>query len=257
MVTDLEPNAFQALKRWTHADGHAVAIVADVAAALRQLVAHRWDVFAVVLDGEHPAEDLDWWVRTVRDLDEGPRIVPFARCVSMPLLVRAEHCRCPICYRSRRSAMTDSTARADSPCGRGCVRPTPPRRGAPGGRHQDGGQSPAIVDVYRMIARVAPSPATVLLVGQTGTGKEVVARAIHAASPRAAGPFIAVNCAAIPDRLLESELFGHEKGAFTGAVSRRTGRFEMAVGGTLFLDEIADMSVALQAKILRGIRNGR
>jgi DNA-binding NtrC family response regulator len=102
--------------------------------------------------------------------------------------------------------------------------------------------------------RVAPSHATVLLLGESGTGKEVVARAIHQNGADASGPFIAVNCAAIPENLLESELFGHEKGAFTGAMSRRTGRFELAVGGTLFLDEIADMSLALQAKILRAVQ---
>jgi two-component system, NtrC family, response regulator HydG len=105
-----------------------------------------------------------------------------------------------------------------------------------------------------MIARVAPSSATVLVLGESGTGKEIVARAVHAAGSRAKGPFVAVNCAAIPENLLESELFGHEKGAFTGAITRRQGRFESAIGGTLFLDEIADMSLALQAKILRAVQ---
>ena len=101
------------------------------------------------------------------------------------------------------------------------------------------------------MARVARSNATVLVEGESGTGKEVVARAIHLNGPKAAGPFVAVNCAAIPENLLESELFGHEKGAFTGAVARKVGRFEQAAGGTVFLDEIVDMSLALQAKILR------
>jgi two-component system response regulator HydG len=101
------------------------------------------------------------------------------------------------------------------------------------------------------MARVAATPSTVLLTGESGTGKEVMARALHAAGSRRDGPFVAVNCAAIPEHLLESELFGHEEGAFTGAVRRRTGRFERADGGTLFLDEIGDMSLVLQAKILR------
>jgi two-component system response regulator HydG len=113
------------------------------------------------------------------------------------------------------------------------------------------GSSPAMADTFETMARVAATPSTVLLTGESGTGKEVMARALHAAGSRRDGPFVAVNCAAIPEHLLESELFGHEEGAFTGAVRRRTGRFERADGGTLFLDEIGDMSLVLQAKILR------
>src|SRR5437868_13195025 len=116
------------------------------------------------------------------------------------------------------------------------------------------GQSAAMLDVYKLLARVAGSSATVLVQGESGTGKEVVARAIHMNGPHASGAFVAVNCAAIPENLLESELFGHEKGAFTGAVTRKIGRFEQAASGTLFLDEIADMSLALQAKILRAVQ---
>src|SRR6185436_4919744 len=115
-------------------------------------------------------------------------------------------------------------------------------------------ESPAMLPVFRTIAQVAPSSATVLVMGESGTGKELVARAVHLHGPRATGPFIAVNCAAIPENLLESELFGHDKGAFTGAVARKIGRFERAHGGTLFLDEIGDMSLALQSKILRAIQ---
>jgi two-component system nitrogen regulation response regulator GlnG len=113
------------------------------------------------------------------------------------------------------------------------------------------GRSAGLLELFKTVGRVAASPATVLITGESGTGKEVVARAIHAASDRGRGPFVAVNCAAIPEDLLESELFGHERGAFTGAVARKIGRFERASGGTLFLDEIGDMSLVLQAKILR------
>ncbi|HEX8907418.1 MAG TPA: sigma-54 dependent transcriptional regulator [Longimicrobiaceae bacterium] len=116
------------------------------------------------------------------------------------------------------------------------------------------GASPAMLEVFRMVGRVANSPATVLVLGESGTGKELVARAIHRNSGRASGPFVALNCAAIPENLLESELFGHEKGAFTGAIARKVGRFERASGGTLLLDEIGDMSLALQAKILRALQ---
>ncbi|MBI4410607.1 MAG: sigma-54-dependent Fis family transcriptional regulator [Gemmatimonadetes bacterium] len=116
------------------------------------------------------------------------------------------------------------------------------------------GESSALLEAFRTVARVANSAATVLVRGESGTGKELLARALHERSDRAHGPFVTVNCAAIPEHLLESELFGHEKGAFTGAIGRRIGRFERASGGTLFLDEIGDMSMALQAKILRALQ---
>src|SRR5947209_13819706 len=116
------------------------------------------------------------------------------------------------------------------------------------------GQSPAMLEVYKLMARVAASEATVLVQGESGTGKEVVARAIHQNGAEAAGPFVAVNCAAIPENLLESELFGHEKGSFTGAITRKIGRFEQAGSGTLFLDEVAARGLALQAKILRAVQ---
>jgi two-component system nitrogen regulation response regulator GlnG len=118
------------------------------------------------------------------------------------------------------------------------------------------GQAPAMQDVFRAIGRLSGSSMTVLITGESGTGKELVARALHQHSPRAARPFIALNTAAIPAELLESELFGHEKGAFTGAESRRPGRFEQADGGTLFLDEIGDMSAALQTRLLRVLAEG-
>jgi two-component system response regulator HydG len=106
-------------------------------------------------------------------------------------------------------------------------------------------------EIFQLLEMVAPSEATVLLLGETGTGKELVAQAIHRASPRSASPFVVVNCAALPETLLESELFGHERGAFTGATHRKVGRFLLAHRGTLFLDEIAELSLTQQAKIIR------
>jgi two-component system nitrogen regulation response regulator GlnG len=127
------------------------------------------------------------------------------------------------------------------------------RRTVPGDRLV--GKSPALLDIFKSVGRVAARDVSVLITGESGTGKELVARAIHAASRRSDGPFVAVNTAAIPRELLESELFGHERGAFTGAVESRMGRFRQASGGTLFLDEIGDMPLDLQAKLLRVLQD--
>src|SRR5207253_2436967 len=119
------------------------------------------------------------------------------------------------------------------------------------------GRCPAMLEVYKAIGRVADQDVTVLISGETGTGKELVARAIYQHSRRAAAPFLVINCAAIPEQLLESELFGHEKGAFTGADRRRIGKFEQCSGGTLFLDEIGAMTPLTQSKLLRVLQDQR
>ncbi|MBQ1951564.1 MAG: sigma-54-dependent Fis family transcriptional regulator, partial [Alistipes sp.] len=116
------------------------------------------------------------------------------------------------------------------------------------------GSSPEISHVRELISKVAPCEARVLITGENGTGKELVARHLHLLSPRSTAPFVEVNCAAIPSELIESELFGHERGAFTSAVKQRKGKFELADGGTLFMDEIGDMSLAAQAKVLRALQ---
>jgi DNA-binding NtrC family response regulator len=119
------------------------------------------------------------------------------------------------------------------------------------------GSSPLMQEVYRMIERVAPTVATVFVAGESGCGKELVAKSIHERSPRARGPFVAINCGAIPANLIEAELFGHEKGAFTGANRQHRGCFERAEGGTLFLDEITEMAPEMQVRLLRVLETGR
>ncbi|HET9555320.1 MAG TPA: sigma-54 dependent transcriptional regulator, partial [Anaeromyxobacteraceae bacterium] len=127
---------------------------------------------------------------------------------------------------------------------------------APGGEGGLLGAAPAFRAVLETLRQAAPASASVLLVGESGTGKELAARLVHDLSGRAAGPFVPINCAAIPESILESELFGYEKGAFTGAVGRKEGRFERADGGTLFLDEVGEMSPAVQVKLLRVLQDG-
>ena len=121
--------------------------------------------------------------------------------------------------------------------------------------HDRVGESAPMRAVYECVRKVAPRDSTVLICGETGTGKELAARAVHQNSPRASRPFVAVNCAALTESLLESELFGHEKGAFTGAFAMKKGKFEVADGGTIFLDEIGELAPALQAKLLRALQH--
>ena len=129
-------------------------------------------------------------------------------------------------------------------------------RGEVAERYDMIGDSPPMVELYEQIRRTAPTQARVLILGENGSGKELIARALHTHSPRANGPFVRVNCAAVPHDLFESELFGHEKGAFTGATARRRGKFVRADGGTLFLDEVGEISLGLQAKLLRALESG-
>ncbi len=155
-----------------------------------------------------------------------------AACVRLP---------CPARYRDLAKALGEAETLAARPYD------VPPLLST----FRPSGASAAIRAVHRLVEQVAPYDTNVLVLGESGTGKEMVARHVHELSPRALRPFVPVNCGAIPAELLESELFGHEKGAFTGAVSTRTGRFELACGGTLFLDEIGDMSLHMQVKLLR------
>ncbi len=239
----------QNLRQWADDGRLEIDTAPDLPRAVRQLSGQRWDVVLAVL-GEHPDDDLSWWVDTLRGATGA-----VAQAPSMGLVLRAEKSGVldVLALPLRREELVRALERVRSVVSETAV-PLPLVEPHAVGPYALVGQSAAMLDVYKLLARVAGSSATVLVQGESGTGKEVVARAIHMNGPHASGAFVAVNCAAIPENLLESELFGHEKGAFTGAVTRKIGRFEQAASGTLFLDEIADMSLALQAKILRAVQ---
>ena len=247
------PGPLQSLRQWAADLGVELEWAADLPRATRLLAGGSWDLVLAVL-GERSDEELTWWVDALRGAPGGPRLIALADRPSMGMALRAEKLGVldVLALPLKREALAAALARVRSATTEVAL-PLPAVDAEAQGHYALVGQSPAMLEVYKLMARVAHSTATVLILGESGTGKEVVARTIHQHSP-ASGPFVAVNCAAIPENLLESELFGHEKGAFTGAVARKIGRFEQAGGGTLFLDEIADMSLALQAKILRAVQ---
>ena len=234
--------------------GHGVSQAPTVAAGLQILQAGSVD--AAIVDLRMPGEDGLAFLRKARGLSRAPCIMLTAyasggNTIEAMRLGAFDHLTKPIA----RTALVEALDRAlqgagpAQDCGDG-------QAGQPQ-MHDDGelvSGSEAMRQVFKRIGLAADSDATVLVLGETGTGKELVARALHRNSVRAERPFVAVNCAAIPADLMESELFGHVKGAFTGAVSDRAGRFREAQGGTLFLDEVGDMPLPTQAKILRALQ---
>ena len=246
--------ALQEIKRWAQGEGIEADTASDLAGAVRKLSSGRWDLVLIGL-GERPLEELSWWTEALGAAEGAPPLVAMVEWPSMSLVSEAEKhgVRDILSLPIRREDFSRICSRLQAAVEETSL-PLPPPELEAMGRYSLIGQHPSMLEIYKLIARVAKSNATVLVEGESGTGKECVARQIHASSARAARPFVAVNCAAIPENLLESVLFGHEKGAFTGAITRKFGRFEHAEGGTLFLDELADMSLSLQAKILRAVQ---
>ena len=249
-----DPSLFRELARYVEQSGATLERTADEATTLQALTHGGWDAVLTVFDRDADVQ-LEWWEEVLPRLAVRPCMIAVAPSPSMSLALRATELGVtavlplPLEREQLRATLNRIlAAAAETPL------PLPSVTPVAVGPYHIVSQSAAMVDVYRTIAQVAPSTATVLVQGESGTGKELVARAIHAHGPRNTKSFVAVNCAAIPENLLESELFGHEKGAFTGAVARKIGRFERASGGTLFLDEIGDMSLVLQSKILRAIQ---
>jgi len=242
------------LSRYAHTGGMELVQVADGSAALRALAEQNWLALLVHIE-EDSDNELQWWVDVLRRVPRRPRLVVMVPEASIGFMLRAwqagvfDVLSSPPSRERFGEMLTRVSAEEDE-----TPIPLPSLATSTIGKSRMVSGSATMLPVFRTIAQVAPSIASVLIQGESGTGKELVAQAIHLQGSRAARPFVAINCASIPESLLESELFGHEKGAFTGAIARKIGRFERAHGGTLFLDEIGDMSMVLQSKILRAVQ---
>lgn len=247
LVVDDEAGMRESLGEILARDGYEILMAEDGSQALAVLAAHAVDL--TLLDIMMPGMDGIETLQRIKARDGQARVVMITGYGSIESAVKAmkygaqDYIVKPFVISNLRKAIAENLKPA----------------GAAGGNPPSSetayegilGESPVMKKLFATLANVVRNEATVLILGESGTGKELVARAIHREGPRKEKPFVGINCAAIPDNLLESELFGYEKGAFTGAINRRIGKFEQADGGTLFLDEIGDMNLATQAKILR------
>ena len=255
LIIDDEPNIRRMLGALLRAEGYAVDEAPTGPAGL--LALETIDPDAIFMDYlMPPGPDGLETLRTIREQGNEVPVIMMSGKAQLADAVRATQLGAfqflekplspEVALVTLRSALELGRARSQNRALREALAP----------RNEMVGQSEAMMRVRQLVAQVAPTDARVLITGESGTGKELVAAAIHRASPRARGPFVPVNCAAIPRDLVESEMFGHERGAFTGASERRLGRFELADGGTLFLDEIGDLNLDAQAKLLRTLETG-
>ena len=255
LAVDDSPDTLEVIERHLTAAGYAVSTAPGVAEALRALETLRVDV--LITDQRMPRTDGMELVRHVRANFRDTAILMLTGYASIPNAVEAiqagadAYLAKPFTEEELLKAIDDVLQRLQL---RRPAQPDDASRAAPG---EWGllGDSPAMQTVFRAIEKAAQSDASILVSGESGTGKELVARAIHYQSPRRADPFVPVNCGGIPDGLLESELFGHRKGAFTGATENRAGFFQTAEGGTIFLDEIAELALPMQAVLLRVLQD--
>ncbi|MDA1195894.1 MAG: sigma-54 dependent transcriptional regulator [Planctomycetota bacterium] len=252
LIVEDEQNAREALGD-VFGTQHVVDLASDVDEAMAHFEAARPDLVLtdVVLPGERDGLDFLRWVKA---RSPATPVIIMTAYGSIQKAVRAmtdgahDFLEKPLEVGSLRGVVNSTLGRGEPSLEADAMRARLATGAVPPGFV---GSAPAILDVFRTVAKVAPTNATVLILGQSGTGKELVADALHRASQRATGPFVKVNCAALPEGLLESELFGHVKGAFTGALKDRPGRFEAADGGTIFLDEIGEVPLHTQVKLLR------
>jgi two-component system, NtrC family, response regulator AtoC len=257
LIVDDEEPIRQVLSEVLGGSGYVVRAAADGEEALRELSAHDYD--AVVTDVRMPRMDGLSLVRAIQQVAPDSTVIVMSAYGSHDLAIEAMKAgaydylgkpfRPDEVLLVLRKAEERERLRAEN---RWLRREIEASRGEPG----IVAESPAMKEVLRVVGKVAPAKTTVLITGESGTGKELVARAVHELSPRKGGPFVAVNCGAIPDQLIESELFGHAKGAFTGAQSAKRGLFEEADSGTLLLDEIGELPLQLQPTLLRALQEG-
>jgi two-component system, NtrC family, response regulator HydG len=258
LIVDDEKSNLESLGKIFEREGWAVALAASGPTALEVL--RREKVSAVVTDLMMPGMSGEELLRAVKALSPETEVVLMTAYGTVETAVAAmkegayDFITKPVkrhaIVKSVRQALEKASLVAENRALKARLAALAPGAGGLLG------DAPAFRAVLETLRAAAPTQATVLLTGESGTGKELAARLVHDLSPRAAGPFVPINCAAIPEGLLESELFGHEKGAFTGAATRREGRFERAHGGTLFLDEVGEMPVAVQVKLLRFLQDG-
>jgi DNA-binding NtrC family response regulator len=258
LVVDDEANMRRILSVLLQGDGHSVTGAPGVAEAKAQLASSPFDL--VITDQRMPDGDGLEVIAAAKEADAALPVVMLTAYASVELAVDAmrlgafDFISKPFVPDAVRAAVRRALERTELVRENERLKVEVARLGPPDLLL---GESPAMRALRERIGRVAPTNSTVLITGETGTGKELVARAVHRASPRSDAPFVAVNCAAFPESLLESELFGHERGAFTGADRARQGLFEAAHRGTLFLDEAGEMSLPLQAKLLRVLNDGQ
>ncbi len=255
LVADDEPNLRRVLGAQLTRDGHEVHLVEDGLAALKCLTENHIDL--VITDLKMPGLDGMGLLRKALEMDANLPVVMITAHGTVDNAVEAlktgafDYVTKPFDQEELRTIVKKALVTRDL-----AARDATRADAAPHSRYGIIGQSPAVLEVYGLIDRVVDSPTTVLVTGESGTGKELVARALHESSTRKNRPFIKVNCAAIPRELIESEFFGHERGAFTGAINAKPGRFELASGGTLFLDEIGAIPLETQVKLLRALQEG-